>query len=135
MTANTGNLALNLPLSSDKYSFYSSRRMTVDYDKTWDLKDDGKISPSIIPTFQTPVNKWTSSVIRILNAAGIRNFNAPKLGMQIIPVILTRLPSEISEIIPINSLEQMLDFLLNYDKENPSWTSFTAVNSNNVRPT
>ena len=131
MTANTGILNLNFASSPDKSPFFSSRLMTVDYDKNWDLKDDGKISPSIIPNFLTPVYKWTSSVIRILNAVGIRNLNAPQLGIQIIPVILTRLPNEISKIIPINNLEQMLDFLLNYDKEKPSWTNFSAVNSNN----
>ena len=76
--------------------------MTVAYDKNWDLKDDGRISPSIIPTFHKPVNKWISAVIRILSVAGVRNFNAPNLGMQVIPIIVTRLLSEISEIVPID---------------------------------
>ena len=135
MTEINGKWFKNCPISPVPYNYNSCKLMTTNYDENWDIQNDGKFSPSLIPNFETPVSKWATSIIRILNSAGVRNFDATNVGLQIIPILLNKLPRDISEIVPINSLEKMMDFLLNYDKEKPSWTNFTAVSSKNLRPT
>ena len=101
LTAVSTSIVSVIPLGTTVSSPHSCNYMTVSYDSACDLAVDGRISPSVIPLFDYLVTRWTISVIRTLNAAGGRNYRAPKLAMQVIPILLTRLPNDQIEIISI----------------------------------
>ena len=51
-----------------------------------------------------------------------------------VPILLSRLPNELTDLVPCDSLENMLDFLLSYDMRRPSWHQFTAISTKEMRP-
>ena len=110
------------------------RSLTVAYNVGWDLPHDEKIPSALIPMFEYPVARWALQVIRVLNSTGVNNYMGPALSKAVIPIILTRLPSELTELVPTTNLEVLLDFLLLFDSQRPSWRTFCSVTTANHRP-
>ena len=101
---------------------------------TYDLPDNTAISAALIPMYEQPAARWTMQVIRVLGSMGVQHFKGPKISMSVIPLLLARLPPEVSELMPITTLQDALDYLLAYDARRPSWQIFSGVTLRGLKP-
>ena len=88
----------------------SVRTHTLNFDAGWDYKIGDKLSTSLVPPFEYPVSKWALQVIRVLNTTGIQNYAGFLFSRAVLPVLLTRLLTELAELVPTTNVEDMLDF-------------------------
>ena len=89
----------------------SVRTHTLSFDVNWDYKAGEKLSTSLIPPFEYPVSKWALQVVRVINTTGVQNYAGSLFSRAVLPVLLTRLPTELAALVPTTNVEDMLDFL------------------------
>ena len=72
--------------------------------------------------------------MRVINAYGLESLNAPRINKVLLPILMSKLPDELLELVPINSVESFLDFLLQYDGSKPSWFAFSQTSCKTLKP-
>jgi len=99
----TANLAVQGPHVNmvTTRNYLSCKSLLTVPDASWDLAAADRISPSVVPIFEYPVGRWAQQIIKVLNAAGVQNYSAPKLSRYMVPILLSRLPNELTDIIPM----------------------------------
>jgi len=100
----------------------------------YDLGDDDRISPNVFPLFQYPASSFALQTMRVLNAYGLENLNAPRVNKVLLPILMSKLPDELLDLVPISSVEAFLDFLLQYDGNKPSWFTFSQTSCKTMKP-
>ena len=100
----------------------------------FDLADDDRISANVFPIFQYPASTFAIQTMRVINAYGIESLTAPKVNKVLLPILMSKLPDELLELVPITSVESFLDFLLQYDGSKPSWFAFSQTSCKTLKP-
>ena len=93
-----------------------------------------KVSQACLPVFEPPVSRWAQQLVKVLGAMGVPSFDGPLVTKAVLPAILTKIPIEITDLMPTDSLKSTLDFLLAYDSKKPSWQIFSGVSVKGLRP-
>ena len=97
--------------------------------KKYGLKPES--AAALIPPFQTPCCLWAEKVRRVLYARGFSDLDDPWLTFALLPFVLGKLPSNIAQMVPTNSLAYMLDFVESYDRRT---NSLHDVLTKNITP-
>ena len=104
------------------------------FDAAYDLADDDRISPGVFPVFEYPASHFAMQVIKVINAAGIQNFINIRVNKVLLPILMSKLPSEILELVSVDSVRIFLEYLLHYDGAKPSWFTFSQTMSKLIKP-
>ena len=103
-------------------------------DVNYDLSDDDRISSTVIPIFQYSASHFAIQTMKVINAYGIQSLAAPKVNKILLPIVMSKLPDELLELVPISSVEDFLDYLLKYDGSKPSWFAFSQTSCRTIKP-
>ena len=74
-----------------------------------------RLNANLVPTFEYPASTWMRQVARVLMALGLDQYKGKTYDRVVVPILLAKMPSELSTVAPIGSLEELSDFLCRFD--------------------
>ena len=74
-----------------------------------------RLNANLVPTFEYPASTWMRQVARVLMALGLDQYRGKTYNRVVVPILLAKMPSELSTVAPIGSLEELSDFLCRFD--------------------
>ena len=66
-----------------------------------------RLNANLVPTFEYPASTWMRQVARVLMSLGLDQYKGKTYDRVVVPILLAKMPSELSTVAPIGSLEEL----------------------------
>ena len=80
-----------------------------------DAPPNFRLNANLVPAFGYPASTWMRQVRRVLMALWLDQYKRKTYDRLVVPILLAKMPSELSTVAPIGSLQKLSDFLCRFD--------------------